>query len=304
MSFDVIVYDTTLRDGTQGESISFTAEEKLRIACLLDELGFHYIEGGWPGSNPKDARFFEMAKDVRFQNAKLTAFGSTRRSDVKVHDCLNIKALLAAETPTVTIFGKSWDLHVTDVLNVSLEENLKMIRETVTFLKDRGKEVIYDAEHFFDGFKENPAYAEETIITALEAGADMIVLCDTNGGSLPHEIAEITTRVREIVPGNKLGIHAHNDGGLAVANTLSAVLCGACMVQGTVNGYGERCGNADIISVIANLQLKMGKRCLSYDALSKLTKLSNFVSDVANVPPLNSRPFVGKSAFAHKEGFM
>lgn len=302
MSFDVIVYDTTLRDGTQGESISFTAEEKLRIACLLDELGFHYIEGGWPGSNPKDARFFEMAKDVRFQNAKLTAFGSTRRSDVKVHDCLNIKALLAAETPTVTIFGKSWDLHVTDVLNVSLEENLKMIRETVTFLKDRGKEVIYDAEHFFDGFKENPAYAEETIITALEAGADMIVLCDTNGGSLPHEIAEITTRVREIVPGNKLGIHAHNDGGLAVANTLSAVLCGACMVQGTVNGYGERCGNADIISVIANLQLKMGKRCLSYDALSKLTKLSNFVSDVANVPPLNSRPFVGKSAFAHKGG--
>ncbi|MCX7816819.1 MAG: citramalate synthase [Syntrophales bacterium] len=302
MSFDVIVYDTTLRDGTQGESISFTAEEKLRIACFLDELGFHYIEGGWPGSNPKDARFFEMAKTVHFKNAKLTAFGSTRRSDLSVHDCPNIRALLAAETPTVTIFGKTWDLHVTEVLNVSLDENIRMIRETVTFLKDRGKEVIYDAEHFFDGFKENPSYAEKTIITALEAGADMIVLCDTNGGSLPYEVEDIVRKVKEIVPCKKLGIHAHNDGGLAVANTLTAVLCGASMVQGTVNGYGERCGNADIISVIANLQLKMGKRCLSDDALSKLTKLSNFVSDIANVPPLNSRPFVGKSAFAHKGG--
>lgn len=299
---DVWIYDTTLRDGNQGEQINFSAEEKLRIAKRLDEIGFHYIEGGWPGSNPKDMRFFQLARKEKFKHARLTAFGSTRKAGVTPAECGNVEALVQAETPAVAIVGKSWDLHVTQVLGVSLKENLAMIRETLEYLKSVGKEIIYDAEHFFDGYRHNPEYALKTVRTALAAGADRIVLCDTNGGSLPGEIREVTLKVGEFVPLHLLGIHAHNDGGLAVANSLAAVEAGARMVQGTVNGYGERCGNADLITVVGNLQLKMEKKCLPEASIRQLTLLSNYVSDVANIPPVNSRPFVGRSAFAHKGG--
>ncbi|HOK07061.1 MAG TPA: citramalate synthase [Syntrophales bacterium] len=302
MSREILIYDTTLRDGAQGELINFTAEDKIRIARRLDEMGFHYIEGGWPGSNPKDVRFFEMARKIDFKRAKLAAFGSTRRADETVEGSHNIKALLDAETPVVTVFGKTWDLHVTEILQVSLEENLAMVGETVSYLKSKGREVIYDAEHFFDGYKADPSYAGKTLREALAAGADMIVLCDTNGGTLPHEVQGIVAEVKRFIPAEKLGIHAHNDGGLGVANTLCAVMEGVRMVQGTVNGYGERCGNADLVPVIANLQLKMGINCLSPEALTHLTNLSNYVADVANMPPINSRPFVGRSAFTHKGG--
>jgi len=299
---EVLIYDTTLRDGTQGERVNFSAEEKLRIAQRLDDMGFHYIEGGWPGSNPKDMRFFELGKRIPFKHARLTAFGSTRRPNIRVEDCANIKTLLAAETPAVTIFGKSWDLHVTDILTIPLEENLAMIRESVAFLKANGKEVIYDAEHFFDGYKKNRSYALHTIELARQAGADFIVLCDTNGGTLPHEVAAIVEHVRSTMPGVPLGIHVHNDGDLAVANSIAAVHAGATMVQGTINGYGERCGNADLIPVIANLQLKMKLRCLPDPSIRQLTNLSHYISDVANIPPQTSKPFVGRSAFTHKGG--
>jgi len=299
---DVLIYDTTLRDGTQGERVNFSAEEKLRIAQKLDEMGFHYIEGGWPGSNPKDMRFFELGKRVPFKHARLTAFGSTRKPNIRAEECSNIQLLLAAETPAVTIFGKSWDLHVTEILAIPLEENLAMIKDSVAFLKANGKEVIYDAEHFFDGYKKNRAYALQTIEVAREAGAEFIVLCDTNGGTLPHELTEIVEHVRKTVAGVPLGIHVHNDGDLAVANSIAAVHAGVTMVQGTINGYGERCGNADLIPIIANLQLKMNRRCLADSAIRQLTNLSNYISDVANIPPQNSRPFVGRSAFTHKGG--
>ena len=299
---DVLIYDTTLRDGTQGEQINFTAEEKLRIAQRLDEAGFHYIEGGWPGSNPKDARFFELAKQARFRQARLCAFGSTRKPHTRPEDCPNLAAILQAETPAVTIFGKTWDLHVREILDISLAENLAMIRDSVAYLKAQGREVIYDAEHFFDGFKNNGAYAEKTIEAALSAGADMIVLCDTNGGALPFEVTEAVAAMSALVPSGCMGIHAHNDGGLGVANSILAVRAGVRMVQGTINGFGERCGNADLIPIIANLQLKMKRDCLSEEALRHITNLSNYVSELANIPPLNSRPFVGRSAFAHKGG--
>jgi 2-isopropylmalate synthase len=298
----ISIYDTTLRDGTQGEKINFSAEEKLRIARRLDELGFHYIEGGWPGSNPKDARFFEMAKGERFRNARLTAFGSTRRAGIRPEACRNIRALLKADTPTVTIFGKSWDLHATEILGVSLKENLAMIRDSVSYLKDKGKEVIYDAEHFFDGYRRNPAYALKTVQAAHEAGADRIVLCDTNGGTLPHDLTDAIRKVAILIPPERFGIHTHNDSGLAVANSIAAVHAGVTMVQGTINGYGERCGNADLIAVIANLQLKMKRRCLTDKALAQLTNLSYYISEIANVRPAPYRPFVGQSAFAHKGG--
>ena len=300
--WDVLIYDTTLRDGTQGEQISFSAEEKLRIAQRLDDMGFQYIEGGWPGSNPKDMRFFEMARDVKFENARLAAFGSTRRPNLSVEECPNIQALLEADTPVVTIFGKTWDFHVTEILGVSLEENLSIIHESVSYLKSKGKEVIYDAEHFFDGYKNNSEYALKTLRTAFSAGADVIVLCDTNGGTLPWEVEESLKAVRSFIPPDQLGIHAHNDCGLAVANSLSAVVLGVKMVQGTVNGYGERCGNADLISIIGNIDVKMKKRCLPESSIPYLTNLSRYVSDVSNVPPVNTRPFVGRSAFAHKGG--
>jgi len=301
-SWDVLIYDTTLRDGTQGEMISFSAEEKLRISQRLDDMGFHYIEGGWPGSNPKDMRFFEMARDIKFKSARLTAFGSTRRPGISPENCSNLRALLQAETPAVTIFGKSWDIHATEILGVSLEENLSMIRESVEYLKSKGKEVIYDAEHFFDGHKNNRLYALKTIQTAISSGADMIVLCDTNGGALTPELTKIITEVALLIPPHLLGIHAHNDSGLGVANSLSAIDAGVRMVHGTINGYGERCGNADLITTISNLQLKMKKRCLPETSIGQLTNLSRYISDVANVPPVNSRPFVGRSAFAHKGG--
>ncbi|MCK9364283.1 MAG: citramalate synthase [Syntrophales bacterium] len=299
---EMLLYDTTLRDGTQGEQINFTAEEKLRIAQRLDDNGFHYIEGGWPGSNPKDMRFFELAKEIEFKQARLTAFGSTRKPDSKPEDCPNLQALLAAATPTVTIFGKSWDLHVNEILQTSLAENIAMVRDSILFLKSVGKETIFDAEHFFDGYKNNPRYALQVIETAAAAGADMIVLCDTNGGAMPQEITEIIHSVGELIPPERLGIHTHNDCGVAVANSLAAVLCGVRMVQGTVNGFGERCGNANLITIISNLQLKMGKQCLTEDQLRQLSKLAHYVSDLANIPPVPYSPYVGRSAFAHKGG--
>lgn len=301
MTKEILLYDTTLRDGTQGEQVNLSAEDKLRIAQKLDEMGIHYIEGGWPGSNPKDARFFKMAGKSAFRTSRLTAFGSTRRSKIAPQDDPSIRALLDAETETVTIFGKSWDLHAVEILGVSLEENLSMIEETLVFLKNRGKEVIYDAEHFFDGYKRNPDYALRTLKAAMDGGADRIVLCDTNGGTLPHEIHAI---MEEVMPRltSPVGVHAHDDCGLALANSITAVRCGATMVQGTINGYGERCGNVDLIAVIGNLQIKMGYPSLPEGRLPHLTELSRYVSDVANVPPSNQRPFTGKSAFAHKAG--
>ncbi|UCB50671.1 MAG: citramalate synthase [Deltaproteobacteria bacterium] len=301
MSKKIVVYDTTLRDGTQGEYITLSAEDKLRIARKLDAFGVHYIEGGFPGSNPKDARFFRMARKAALNNTRLTAFGNTRRGNSTPEKDQNIKALLKTEAEAVTIVGKSWDLHATEILRVSLDENLSMIEDTLAFLKKQGREVIYDAEHFFDGYKHNPAYALETVKAAIRGGADTIVLCDTNGGTLPHEVQTI---MADLIPHITLplGIHAHNDCGLALANSLVAVQSGAAMVQGTINGYGERCGNVDLISVVGNLQLKMGYECVAPEKLKQLTELSRYVSEVANVPPLNQRPFVGKSAFAHKGG--
>ncbi len=297
----ILIYDTTLRDGSQGEKINFSAEDKVRIAQKLDSVGFHYIEGGWPGSNPKDVQFFEAAKGLPFKHARVTAFGSTRRKNTQPEEDQNIVALLQSETPAVCIFGKSWDLHVKKVMTNTLKENLAMIFDSVAYLRSQGREVIYDAEHFFDGYKNNPDYAMRTIEAAVSGGADVIVLCDTNGGTLPFEIDEIMDKVCPKIP-VKVGIHTHNDCGLAVANTLAAVRCGAVMVQGTVNGYGERCGNADLTSIIPSLQLKMGLSCMTEQNLCHLTEVSRYVSEVANMTPFNGRPFVGKSAFAHKGG--
>ncbi len=301
MNKNVTLYDTTLRDGTQGEQVNLSAEDKLKIAKKLDSFGIHYIEGGWPGSNPKDARFFEMARKIPFQTARLTAFGSTRRANVSSEKDENLKALLMTEVEVVTVFGKSWDIHASHILRVSLDENLEMIEDTVSYMKRMGREVIYDAEHFFDGYRKNEEYALQSLKAAEEGGADVLVLCDTNGGTMPDDIRKIITDVRSKVS-LPLGIHVHNDCGLAVANSLVAVQCGVSMVQGTINGYGERCGNVDLTSVIGNLQLKMGYSCIAKEKMNQLTDLSRFVSDVANVPPLNHRPFVGKSAFAHKGG--
>jgi len=307
-----LLYDTTLRDGTQGENITFSAEEKIKIALRLDDIGIHYIEGGWPGSNPKDVQFFDLARRINLKTARLAAFGSTRRPGIQPEDDDNLTALLASETPTVTIFGKSWDLHVEAVMSNTLAENLAMIRESVQFLKWHGREVIYDAEHFFDGYKNNRSYCLQTLSAAIEGGADFIVLCDTNGGTLPFEVDAIFQEVGRFLnqgetaaSGTKtvrLGIHTHNDCGLAVANTITAVQAGAQMVQGTINGYGERCGNADLNSIIPILNLKMDRACISAKNLKKIKSLSRYVSEAANQVPLNNRPFVGQSAFAHKGG--
>jgi 2-isopropylmalate synthase len=308
----ILLYDTTLRDGTQGENISFSAEEKIKIAFRLDDIGIHYIEGGWPGSNPKDMQFFDLAKRIKLKSARLAAFGSTRRPGIQPGDDDNLMALLASETPTVTIFGKSWDLHVEEVMRNSLEENLAMIRDSVQFLKWSGREVVYDAEHFFDGYKNNRQYCLQTLTAAMQGGADFIVLCDTNGGTLPFEIEVIYKDVQGALThgvaegsGSKpvrLGIHTHNDCGVAVANSITAVRAGAEMVQGTINGYGERCGNADLNSIIPILNLKMNRACLSEANLKKIKSLSRYVSEAANQVPLSNRPFVGQSAFAHKGG--
>ena len=301
MSKTIHIFDTTLRDGTQGEKVSFSAEDKFRIAKKLDEFGIHYIEGGWPGSNPKDMAFFEKAKSHTFKHAKVVAFGSTCRAGNKPQNDPNLQAMIDADTPAVSMFGKTWLLHVEEALKITPEENLKIISGSVGYLKQNGKEVIYDAEHFFDGYKSDPDYAIKTLLTAEAAGADVIVLCDTNGGTLTHEIARIVSEVKEKVTA-PLGIHTHNDCELAVANTLAAVEAGAVHVQGTVNGYGERCGNANLCSVIPNLQLKMGYSCVPSGKIQQLSTLSKFVSELGNLVPDNKQPYVGKSAFAHKGG--
>jgi 2-isopropylmalate synthase len=298
----IFVYDTTLRDGTQGENISFSAEEKLKIALRLDDIGIHYIEGGWPGSNPKDLRFFERAKTVRFKSARLAAFGCTRRPGVSADADEKLRALIDCGAGVVTIFGKSWDLHVTQVMENRLEENLAMIRDTVAWLRQNGREAVYDAEHFFDGFQHNRDYALQTIAAAAEGGADFVVLCDTNGGSLPCDVEAMFAEVRARFPRVRLGIHTHNDCGLALANSIAAVRAGAVMVHGTINGFGERCGNADLTAVIPVLSLKMNRVCLPAENLKKLKSLSRFVNETANVVPVHNRPFVGRSAFAHKGG--
>ncbi|GAB4171317.1 MAG: citramalate synthase [Calditrichia bacterium] len=298
---NVKLFDTTLRDGSQGERVSFTLEDKLTIARKLDAFGMDYIEGGWPGSNPKDMKFFEQAGKINWNHAKIVAFGSTRRTGVSVHRDQNIRMLIEADTSAVSIFGKSWIMHATVALKVDPEENLNMIYESVHFLKQHGREVIYDAEHFFDGYKDNAQYALRTLEQAVRAGADVLVLCDTNGGTLPDEIYSITSVVRDKFD-TQVGIHAHNDGDLAVANTLAAVRAGATHIQGTINGFGERCGNANLISVIPNLTFKMGTQSSVTKNIHALTDLSNFVYEVANIAPRTEAAFVGKSAFAHKGG--
>ncbi|MBI4388228.1 MAG: citramalate synthase, partial [Candidatus Omnitrophica bacterium] len=295
------IYDTTLRDGTQGEGISLSLGDKLLLAKRLDAFGVDYIEGGWPGSNPKDMAFFKESKKIKFKHAKVAAFGSTRRAHVKVASDDQVKLLLEAQTKVITIFGKSWDFHVQEVFKTSLKENLVMIRDTVDFLKLKKRYVIYDAEHFFDGFHENPEYAIQTIREAAKAGADLICLCDTNGGGTPHQIAVAVKRARKAVR-TPLGVHCHNDGDLAVANSIAAVNHGAIQVQGTINGYGERCGNANLTSIVPVLQLKLGLRVVSDKKLKELTELSHYVAEVCNMPIENNQPFTGQSAFAHKGG--
>ncbi len=295
------IFDTTLRDGTQGEKISLSVEDKLKIARRLDQFGVDYIEGGWPGSNPKDRLFFEQAKKMAFRRAKLVAFGSTHHPARSVEKDTNVQELLRAETPAISLFGKSWILHVKEALKIEPERNLEIIYETIAYLKAHGREVIYDAEHFFDGFKDDPAYALRTLKAAYEAGADILVLADTNGGSLPSEILRAILSVKKDLPA-PLGIHAHNDSDLAVANSLAAVQAGCIHVQGTMNGYGERCGNANLCSIIPNLQLKMGYRCVPDESLRELAALSRYISEIANLSHPNNMPFVGSSAFAHKGG--
>jgi 2-isopropylmalate synthase len=297
----IVLYDTTLRDGAQREGISFSLEDKLRIAQRLDRLGMTYVEGGWPGSNPKDMAFFERAAGLSFEKAVVTAFGSTRRADISVEDDANIRALVTAGTRTVAVFGKSWDLHVRHVLKTTLDENLRMIADSVRYLKALGLEVIYDAEHFFDGYAADPVYALRTLAAAAEAGADVLVLCETNGGALPSTVVAVVSEVHRATT-TPLGIHAHNDAELAVANSLGAVEAGAVHVQGTINGYGERCGNANLCSIIPALQLKMGRRCVSDEQLRGLTETARYVSELANLNLFPHQPYVGHSAFAHKGG--
>lgn len=296
---EVKLYDTTLRDGTQGEGVNFSSLDKIRIAEELDAFGMHYIEGGWPGSNPKDVSFFERAADLEWKNARIAAFGSTRRKNVAVEDDPQVQLLLDARTPAITFFGKSWRLHVTEVLGTTEEENQAMIRDTTAYLKENGREVIYDAEHFFDGYKDSPEHALATLQAARDGGADWVVLCDTNGGTMPHEVAEITEVVmREI--GIPVGIHTHDDTGVAVANALSSIQAGATQVQGTINGYGERVGNCNLTTVIPNLQLKMDRPVV--ENINQLTGISRFVDDLANCAHNIRAPYVGATAFAHKGG--
>ena len=301
MSGKIELFDTTLRDGTQGEGVNLSVEDKIRIAQRMDDFGIAFIEGGWPGSNPKDIEFFNRAKEVTFKQTTITAFGSTRHAKNTAENDPNLKAMLEAETKAVTIFGKTWDLHVLNALRVELQDNLDMIEDSVRYLKDNGRHVIYDAEHFFDGYKNNNDYALQTIKAASRASADVIVLCDTNGGCLPHEITEITRIAKQKI-NCKLGIHTHNDSGCADANALAAVKEGATHVQGTFNGYGERCGNSDLSIIVPNLMLKMGYDVVSKDQLHDLHSLSLYISELANVPPKKNQPFVGLSAFAHKGG--
>ena len=300
-----LLYDTTLRDGMQGENIFFSPEDKLKIAMRLDDAGIHYIEGGWPGSNPGAQAFFDLVRDKKFKQAKICAFGSTRRQHSTCEEDANLKALIDSGAPVVTIFGKSWDLHVTDIMDNSMEENLAMIEESVAYLCAQNREVLYDAEHFYDGYKANPEFALATLRAALKGGTRCLVLCDTNGGCLPCDVDTITRDTIAALDEYKdviFGVHTHNDCAMAVANTINAVHAGATLVQGTVNGYGERCGNADLTAIIPILSLKMNRQCIDSDNLAKLQNLSRFVSETANMPPVSSRPFVGRSAFTHKGG--
>jgi 2-isopropylmalate synthase len=297
----IYTFDTTLRDGTQGESVSLSVEDKLAITQKLDELGIDYIEGGWPGSNPKDKEFFARAADLKLHHSRLTAFGSTRFAKNPVEEDRNVLALVEAGTPVVSIFGKTWDLHVSRALGITLEENLKLISETVKYLREHGKEVVYDAEHFFDGYAANPTYAFKTLEAARDAGAAVLCLCDTNGGTLTNRLAGIVAEVRKHFDG-VIGIHTHNDSDCAVANSLAAIEAGATHVQGCMNGYGERCGNANLASIIANLELKLGHTSIGPEKLASLASVCRFISELANLPLRNDQPFVGKSAFAHKGG--
>lgn len=302
MALDHIeLFDTTLRDGTQGEHITFTAEDKVRIAQRLDQFGIDIIEGGWPGSNPKDREFFDRARDLSWEHARICAFGSTRRASFTPDTDPNLTAILEAQTPVVSIFGKSWTLHAEVALGVTLQENLDLISSSMSYLKSQGRYVVYDAEHFFDGYKADSEYALETLRAAAEAGADVLVLCDTNGGTLPMEVYQI---VREVCRHfeKPIGIHAHNDSGCAAANSIMAVQAGARHVQGTINGFGERCGNADLCTIIPGLQVKLGYDCVSPEKLATLVSLSHFVDEVANLTPVDRSPYVGRSAFAHKGG--
>ena len=295
------IYDTTLRDGAQAEGVSFSANDKLKIITLLDELGVDYIEAGWPGANPKDIEVFKTAKELNLKNAVLAAFGCTRKANTPPDQDVVLNQLLQAETEVITIFGKSWDFHVEHALCVSLEENLKMISESVEYLLSQGRRVFFDAEHFFDGYKNNSEYALKAVKVAFNAGAERIVLCDTNGGCINNEIYKITKTVKEFLPKAAIGIHAHNDGDIAVANSIASVEAGAIQVQGTINGYGERCGNANLCSIIPNLQLKMGLDGIG-ENISKLVYVSHQISEIANKKANEHAPFVGRSAFAHKAG--
>src|SRR3954464_13407769 len=297
----VFTFDTTLRDGTQGEAISFSADDKILVVHKLDELGIDYIEGGWPGSNPKDRDFFARSAELNLQHSKLTAFGSTRFAKNPVHEDRNVRGLIEANTPVVSIFGKSWDLHVIRALGITEEENLVLITDTVKYLKDHGREVVYDAEHFFDGYIHNTGYALKTLEAAQKAGADVLCLCDTNGGTITGRLVEIVADVRKRFDG-VIGIHTHNHSDAAVANPLAGVEGGATHVQGCMNGYGERCGNANLASVIANLELKLGHTTVGREKLAGLAGVARFIAELANLPLRNDQPYVGKSAFAHKGG--
>jgi 2-isopropylmalate synthase len=297
----ISLYDTTLRDGCQSEDVAFTLEDKLRVAQLLDDCGVSYVEGGWPGSNPRDEEFFTSVRSLGLKHARVTAFGSTRRANVTAAEDLNLRMLLKAETSVVTIVGKTWDLHVRDDLKISHEANLDVIGDSIAYLKQRVDEVFFDAEHFFDGFKADPDYSLACLRAAVEAGADVLVLCDTRGGSMPHEIRQAIGAASSL-GAKAFGIHCHNDCELAVANSLAAVDAGATQVQGTINGFGERCGNANLCSVIPNLALKLGHECVTPDQLRKLSSVSRIVYELANIEPLKRQAYVGESAFAHKGG--
>jgi 2-isopropylmalate synthase len=301
MKRTVAIYDTTLRDGSQAEEVNFSVEDKVRITRKLDDFGVHYIEGGWPGSNPRDIEFFREMRTVRLRRAKLVAFGSTRRAKYRVAQDPSIKAMVASGVGVATIFGKTWDLHVEKALRITLDQNLEIIGDSVSYLKKHMDEVVYDAEHFFDGYKANPGYALRTLQAAQDAGADCLVLCDTNGGTLPQEVEEIILQVKGRITA-PFGIHAHNDAELAVANSLAAIRLGAVQVHGTINGYGERCGNANLCSIVASLRLKMGIGCIPEANLKRLRELSRYVDEIANLPHRKWQPYVGDSAFAHKGG--
>jgi 2-isopropylmalate synthase len=297
----VFILDSTLRDGAQAQGISFSVEDKLKIVQCLDNMGVTYIEAGNPGSNPKDMDFFKKVKSYKLKNSTLAAFGSTRRPGITAEEDKNLKNLLEADTPVVVIFGKSWDFHVTDIIRTDLQENLNMIKDTIAYLKSKGKEVVFDAEHFFDGYKANSEYATEVLKTAKDAGADSLVLCDTNGGTFPNEVYEFTSEMVKLY-GNIIGVHCHNDTGMAVANSVMAVQAGANHVQGTFIGFGERCGNANLSTIIPNLQLKLKYEVLKPEVMQDLTKTARYISEISNITLGEEMPYVGSSAFAHKGG--